>query len=164
MRRKGPKTSAGGKGDTTVRALAADDLEAVIALDARIVGRSRRGFFEKRLEAALAEPDGFIVVATEDGGTLTGFAIARLQAGEFGDPGPVATLDAVGVDPDRREQGLGRMLMEGIETRMRRRGVGELRTQADWRWRGLVGFFSALGFTVAPCHVLERPVAGGLEF
>ena len=35
-----------------LRMLTADDLERVIEIDRTITGRSRRGFFEKRLEAA----------------------------------------------------------------------------------------------------------------
>jgi ribosomal protein S18 acetylase RimI-like enzyme len=146
-----------------LRTLAAADLDSVIALDERITGRSRRGFFTKRLQAALAEPDGFIVVATAAGKVLTGFAIARLQAGEFGDGGPVATLDAIGVDPDHRGEHLGDMLLDGIEGRMRKRGVHELRTMTEWTNHGLLGFLDARGFTVAPRLVLERPCAGGRD-
>lgn len=156
------KTKKGG-GESKLRALAADDLEAVIGLDKRITGRSRRGFFEKRLQAALAEPDGFIVVATAADKTLTGYAIARLQAGEFGDAGPVATLDVIGVDPDQQGKGLGDMLIEGIEGRMRKRGIHELRTMIEWTDHDLLGFFGARGFALAPRHVLERPCAGGRD-
>ncbi len=53
-----------------VRPLKAADLEAVIAIDAGLVGRARRGFFERRLEAALAEPKNFIYAGVEHNGTL----------------------------------------------------------------------------------------------
>ena len=47
--------------DGTVRPLTAGDLDGAVALDARIVGRRRRGYFEKRLAAALRQPDQHLV-------------------------------------------------------------------------------------------------------
>ncbi len=40
----------------TIRALARSDLDAVVAIDAAIEGRSRRAYVERRLAAALREP------------------------------------------------------------------------------------------------------------
>lgn len=139
-----------------LRALRAGDLDRVIEVDRRITGRSRRGFFEKRLKASQADPDGFIVMATEESGTLNGFAIARFQDGEFGEEDPVAILDTLGVDPGSQRQGVGRLLMEGIERVMRKRGVHELRTQVEWSDQALLRFFASVGFSVAPHQVLER--------
>ncbi len=140
-----------------LRALKPEDLESVIEIDRRITGRSRRGFFEKRLQAAQSGAESFIVMATEDEGTLTGYAIARVQGGEFGDERPVAILDSVGVDPDRQHAGLGALLMDGIARAMKKLGVRELRTQVNWTDQALIRFFAANGFTVTSRIVLERP-------
>jgi len=142
-----------------LRALRPADLNAVVEIDHRITGRSRRIFFERRLKAALADPAGFIVVAVEADDTCTGFAIARLQNGEFGDDRRVAVLDVIGVDPAHHGAGVGRLLLEGITARMKRREVGELRTQVDWRDQELIRFFAAAGFGLAPRQVLERATA-----
>ena len=40
----------------TIRALAKDDLDAVVAIDTAIEGHSRRDYIERRLAAALREP------------------------------------------------------------------------------------------------------------
>ncbi len=146
-----------------LRALRPADLDAVVEIDRRITGRSRRIFFERRLKAALADPAGFIVVAVEaedaDTGTCTGFAIARLQNGEFGDDRRVAVLDVIGVDPARHGAGIGTLLLEGVTAGMKRCDVGELRTQVDWRDQELIRFFAAAGFGLAPRQVLERATA-----
>lgn len=149
--------------EPALRPLGAGDLERVVDIDRRLVGHSRRGFFDKRLAAAEADPASFIALAVEQDGTLVGFAIARLQAGEFGEEHPVAILDAIGVDPDRQGRGLGRMLMSGLEDGMRRLGLGEIRTQADWTYQPLIRFFAAAGFSPAPRLALERPATGGLD-
>ncbi|MCB2099739.1 MAG: GNAT family N-acetyltransferase [Rhodobacterales bacterium] len=143
----------------TVRALKAEDFDAVVDIDARILGRNRREFYDKRLRTALAFPDGFIVVAAERDGALAGFAIARLQSGEYGDAGHTAVLDIFGVHPDHQHGGLGRVLMTAVEDRMRKRGVAEVRTQVDWDERPMLNFFAALGFEPAPRIILERPAS-----
>ena len=142
-----------------LRALKPADLDAVVEIDRRNAGRSRRVFFERRLEAALADPDGFIVVGVETGDAFTGFAIARVQNGEFGDDRRVAVLDVIGVDPDHRQEGVGGLLLEGIVERMKRHDLHELRTQVDWDDQQIIRFFAASGFTLAPRQVLERTTA-----
>ncbi len=140
-----------------VRPLAAADLEAVVDLDRRTVGRSRRGFYEKRLAGLAREPAAFIALALDHAeGGLAGFVFARLLHGEFGGTEPVAVLDALGVDPDQRHQGTGRRLMAGLEAEMRRRDVREMSTEALWTEPDLLRFFAAAGFHLAPRLVVER--------
>ncbi len=157
----------GNQSSGVLRALRPADLDAVVEIDRRITGRSRRIFFERRLKAALADPAGFIVVAVEAEdassgactGACTGFAITRLQNGEFGDDRRVAVLDVIGVDPAHRGAGVGSLLLEGITAGMKRCDVGELRTQVDWRDQELIRFFAVAGFGLAPRQVLERATA-----
>ncbi|MFQ5955764.1 MAG: GNAT family N-acetyltransferase [Kiloniellales bacterium] len=145
------------KPNTASRPLRPEDLDRVVEIDRRLVGRSRRGFFEKRLEAALSGADKVVAVAVEDGGTLVGYAIARIQFGAFGGVEQMAILDAVGVDPDHHGQGSGRRLMEGVIRGMKKLGVREIRTQVDWTDHGLMRFFAANGFALAPRLVFEHP-------
>jgi len=140
----------------TLRALKPDDLERVVDIDSRITGRSRKKFFEKRLEAALANTGGFIAVATETGGSLTGFAIARLQDGEFGMDHKIAVLDVIGVDPEAQKGGQGTLLLDGIVVRAKKMAISEIRTQVNWLDRDLLQFFAEHDFLLAPSRVLER--------
>jgi len=146
----------------TLRALKPDDLERVVEIDSRITGRSRKKFFEKRLEAALANSDGFIAVATETNSTLTGVAIARLQNGEFGIDYKVAVLDVIGVDPEYQNSGQGVMLLDGITQRAKKMGISEIRTQVSWSDSELVQFFAGHEFVLAPNRVLERSASRNL--
>ncbi len=149
--------------ESRIRALKPEDFDAVVEIDRRITGRSRRLFFEKRLAAALADRDGFISVALEDGkGALIGFSIARVQSGEFGDDRRVADLDVIGVDPESQKHHHGTRLLDALMDRARDRAVDELRTQVDWSDGRLAQFFAASGFLLAPSQVLERPTARNL--
>lgn len=141
------------------RPLRPEDLEPVVAIDANITGRTRRVFFEKRLQAALSNPHGFIAKAVDNlDGDLAGFAIARIQNGEFGDDHRVAVLDVIGVDPHDRHVGAGTVLLENISAELKKLNISEMRTQVDWEDSGLMHFFAAAGFELAFEQVLERAV------
>lgn len=153
-----------GAGDLRVRALTVDDLKAVIGIDSKHSGSWRQGFYEKRLSAALAKPKDFIYVGVEDDNGLAGFVFAHLLEGEFGGKGPVAVLDAIGVDPDHEHHGVGHALMNGLEEVMRRKGVRELQTEVDWRSHHLIEFLDVTGFRRAARLVLERDVRAPVDF
>ncbi len=142
-----------------LRPLTPGDLEAVIAIDHRLTGAQRRGFYEKRLTAALNDPKGFIYLGVCEDDVLAGFAFCRLLGGEFGREDRVAALDAIGIDPDRQHRSLGRALMDGIDDIMARKGVREMQTQARWTDHVLLAFFDAEGFRHAGRVVLERDTA-----
>jgi ribosomal protein S18 acetylase RimI-like enzyme len=146
------------KSDNTVRPLRPADLERVIAIDSAHVGEPRRRFFEKRLAHAQQHPEDFVQVGVARKGSLVGFAFARILRGEFGREQAIATLDALGVEHDSRERGVGRALMEGLTNVMREKGVQSMHSQADWTNHALLRFFDASGFRLAPRLVLERSV------
>ena len=144
--------------DNNVRALRSADLERVIAIDSGHVGEPRRRFFEKRLAHAKRHPEDFVHIGVTRNGSLVGFAFARIMRGEFGREQAIATLDAVGVEHDSRERGVGHALMEGLTKAMCEKKVRSLQSQADWTNHSLLRFFDASGFRLAPRVVLERSV------
>jgi L-amino acid N-acyltransferase YncA len=141
------------------RALTAADLERVIAIDRIHSGRSRRHFFEKRFANAQARPNDFVQVGIVTGDGLQGFVVARILRGEFGQKDAVAVLDAVGVDPQSGEHGLGQTLMEGLVDLSKQRGVHSLQSHVSWTNLDLLRFFNASRFSLAPRLDLERSVA-----
>jgi len=149
--------------DRFSRPLVVDDVERVIAIDRDRGGQSRQHFFEKRFAAAKARPDDFIHIGVEQEGLLRGFAIARVHRGEFGFERAVAVLDAIGVESESRERGIGQLLIRELGEIMRRRGVRTLQSQADWTNHEVLRFFAAAGFKLAPRLTLERPVAAALD-
>ena len=142
----------------TVRPLHPADLERVIAIDSGHMGAPRRRFFEKRLAHAQQHPEDFVHVGVARNNKLVGFAFARILRGEFGREQAIATLDAVGVEADSRERGVGHALMDGLTKVMRAKGVQSLQSQADWTNHALLRFFDVSGFRLAPRMVLERSV------
>lgn len=146
------------KSAANVRPLKPEDLERVVDIDTRITGRSRRKFFEKRLEAALEDTHGFVALALDGASELDGYAIARIQSGEYGVDERSAVLDVIGIDPDAQHDGGGQALIDGIVGILRKLEIGELRTQVDWSDHAIAAFFAHEGFELSAEQVLERPV------
>ena len=145
-------------GETQIRPLTGADFEAVVALDARITGQPRRGYFEKRLAAALRQPKRHLQLAAGQGAGLEGFLLARGADGEYGGSDRAVVLETLGVDPQVQRRGIGRRMLERLAELARARGAGILRSQADWRDHSLLRLFDRAGFQVAPRQVLERAV------
>ncbi|MCP5088701.1 MAG: GNAT family N-acetyltransferase [Rhodobacteraceae bacterium] len=143
-------------GNSTVKPLSPDDLEAVIAIDMATSGSSRRGYFEKRLTAAIANPKDYVFVGVFEKDALAGFAFAKLVKGEFGKSGASAALDAIGVDPDHGLQGCGQKLLNEVERVLRNKGVTTLTSQINWDQWPVLSFFAHSGFRMAPTIVLTR--------
>jgi ribosomal protein S18 acetylase RimI-like enzyme len=141
------------------RPLTADDFDQVVAIDAKIVGRTRPGYFEKRLAAALEEPEYFIFIGCESEEKLQGFLLARLLGGEYGESKSIAVMDTIGVAPVDQGMGAGNLLMQEFEQILQHKGVTEIQTQTDWRRFSFLRFLAATGFQLAPVHILEREVS-----
>jgi ribosomal protein S18 acetylase RimI-like enzyme len=156
----GDRSSSGnGAGSAGISPLTPNDLDAVIAIDRKWSGASRRGFYDKRLAAALVAPHDFVHVGLRDGETLIGFAMARLLEGGFGRTGPGAALDAIGVDPEHAGGGAGRRMLAALEAVLVHKGARELLSQAHWTHRKLLAFFDAAGFRLSPRIMLDRDTA-----
>lgn len=147
------------KGTVVVRNLRPSDLEAVIALDAKNVGRRREDYFRVKLQQNLAETGIKVSLAGELDGAFAGFLLARVYYGEFGQSEPVAVLDTIDVHPAFRGQGVGRALLEQLRTNLFGLGVASLRTEVGWDELPLIGFFQREGFRPAARLCLDLDLA-----
>jgi ribosomal protein S18 acetylase RimI-like enzyme len=132
-----------------VRRLRPADLARVVALDALVTGRERRGYFEHKLATNLLDSSVEVSLGAEVDGSLVGFLLARVWTGEFGATEPVAVLDTLGVHPGFRRHGIGEALLEQLCTNLRGLGVGVLRTEVEWADLDLLRFFHHHGFRPA---------------
>ncbi len=140
----------------SVRQLSAGDLEAVVAIDSGISGRSRREYFRRKLDEAIRESGIKVSLAAESGGMFAGFLIGRLYYGEFGLPEPVAIVDSIGVHPELRGRRVGHALFAQLETNLRAMGIETIQTQVDWDHFELLGFLKSLDFRPLPAIALQK--------
>jgi len=143
------------------RRLEPRDLEAVVAIDAQLAGRTRRAYFERRLRSAQARPELHRQFAVDDRGGLAGYVLARKLAGEFGRETPALRLEVIGVRPDEQGHGVGHALMAALEAVAAEERIGEIRTSASWRDHRILRFLDAAGFQLGRNQVLECPVHAG---
>ena len=133
-------------------------MESVVALDATIVDRPRQFYFQRRLEAALAQSELHVQFSAERDGRLVGFIKARKLLGEFGRAEPALRLEAMAVAPSEQGQGIGSALLARLESEARRMGVAAIRTTASWRDHAIMQFFDSAGFEFAHNLVLDCPM------
>ncbi|MCP3978677.1 MAG: GNAT family N-acetyltransferase [bacterium] len=141
-----------------VRGLRPDDLEAVIALDAKNTGRRREEFFKVKLQQNLAETGLKVSLAAEVDGCFCGVLLVRVYYGEFGAPEPVAVLDTLDVHPDFRRQGVGAALLQQLRQNLEGLRVSRLQTQVPWDSPELIGFFHRQGFHMADRLCLDLDI------
>lgn len=143
-----------------IRRLAPGDMDAVVALDAPLAGRTRRAYFERRLAVALRQPELHLQFAAVSGKDFLGHALARVLEGEFGHTQPALRLEVISVAPKAQRRGIGRALHLALEEEAGKRKIAELRTVAAWRDHDLLRFLDSLGYALAPSQVLECAVHG----
>ena len=148
---------------TSVRALTQHDLDSVVSIDAAIEGRARRVYFQRRLTAALKQPEQHVQLAAVNDAGLAGYILARRTGGEFGRRLPSLRIEIVGVDPRQRIHGVGKLLVDALASYAQRHGVSELRTTATWNQHRMLGWFEARGFVLAPDQVVDCAVGDGYQ-
>lgn len=142
----------------SLRRTKAQDMEAVVALDAAIIGHPRQLYFQRRLRAALTQTERHVQFSAEQDGRFVGFIKARKQQGEFGRSEPALLLEAIAVAPARQGQGIGTALLARLETEAKRMGARAIRTSASWRDHAIMEFFDHAGFEFSRNIILEGPL------
>jgi ribosomal protein S18 acetylase RimI-like enzyme len=142
--------------DIILRSLHPEDLERVVAIDGAISGRTRRSFFEKRLQVALESPEALITCAAVTEDNLIGYCFVRIEDGAFGIAQQVGVVDVVGVCTDYQKAGVGMLMMGELEKRLLNKSIPSIRTSIDWSDTSLVGYFAAAGFQLSPSVILDR--------
>lgn len=142
-----------------VRRLRPQDLEAVIALDAKSTGRRRDEYFKLKLKQALSDTGIEVSLAAELNGIFAGFLLARVYYGEFGMMEPTAVLDTLGVRPDLRGHHVGSALISQLGTNLLGLGIPRLQTEVPWDNIDLISFFHHEGFHPAERLCLDLDLA-----
>ncbi len=146
-------TSAVAAATVQIRALQPADLDAVVAIDAAIEGRTRRDYIERRLRSAQKQPLLHAQFAAMQGDQLVGYLLGRLASGEFGRRAPALRIELVGLRPEHSRRGVGRALFDALLRWGGRHGASEIRTLSNWTRSDMLGWLAGLGFEP---HLLMR--------
>jgi ribosomal protein S18 acetylase RimI-like enzyme len=144
----------------TIRTMRPSDLDAVVQLDARVLGESRQPFFERRL-ASLDTDDPAshtIGLVAEHDGALAGFVMGTLASGEFGFTNVTALMDSIAIHPGQQRRGIGEQLANAFIAESAARGARDVYTLVNWKSWDLLKFFDSMQFGLAQTVLLHRKV------
>ncbi len=154
----------------TIRRLRADDIDAIIEIDAKAIGEAKPDYWRRKLALYLAEQDLEAIAAAnqflsgidpqlarvaEVNGRVVGFMIGEIRSWEFRQP-PTGWITAMAVHPDYRRQGIGRRLLAEVLDYFREKGIENVRTMVEWSDGEVLSFFTAMGFDRGPFIELEK--------
>jgi ribosomal protein S18 acetylase RimI-like enzyme len=141
-----------------IRLMQADDFDAVVAIDEKVLKASRPEYYKLKFEKLFQSKDYLLasLVAEEKDGTVVGFVMGEIYIGEYGISKEKATLDTIGVDPDCQHKGIGKQLIDEFMDHLRTLGVQKINTLVDWNDSKLIHFFSANQFSPSKTINLER--------
>ena len=142
-----------------------DDLGVVVGIDTAI----EAPFATRLLRAARRPPRCASRSCTRssrawDDKGLAGYILARVLEGEFGRTEPGLRSRRSACAATRRRQRVGARLFDALFDYGRRHGMADVRTQAAWTNHAMLRWLDAMGFTLAPNHVVDCAVAGGAYF
>jgi ribosomal protein S18 acetylase RimI-like enzyme len=147
--------------EVKIRVLNENDLDAVVEIDKKVLGKERRAFWKRKIAYADVYPRP--ALAAELDGKVVGFIMGYVSGWEFGVPDTIGWIDTLGVDPEYQRRGIGRALfnalIENFKHSGRERipgvagaekptieGVNVVYTLANWNDWDLMQFYHAMGF------------------
>jgi len=129
-----------------MRPLTILDLDAIVEIDRKVLGKVRRDFWRKKIELPNPRyPLSGLVAEFE--GKVIGFIVGEVSGWEFGIPETVGWISTIGVDPDYQHRGVARELSREFIKNLKSIGVGVVYTLVNWSDWDLLKFFRAMGFT-----------------
>jgi len=155
--RTSARTRARAVASALIRPPRAEDVEAIIALDARITGAAKPEFWRYKLGPGRALPAGEhpLVRVAEVNGQIIGVLVGEIRSWEFHLP-PTGWITVLMVDPAYRRRGIGRRLLAEALDYFRERGLRSVHTMVGWSDGDVLSFFTAMGFDRGPFIELEK--------
>lgn len=144
--------------EVKIRVLDENDLDAVVDIDKRVLGKERRDFWKRKIAYAGIYPRPALVAELE--GKVVGFILGYVSGWEFGVPDTVGWIETLGVDPAFQRRGIGRELFNALIEIFKKsgrqgtletedhevEGVNVVCTLASWSDWDLLQFYHAMGF------------------
>jgi ribosomal protein S18 acetylase RimI-like enzyme len=150
-----------------IRSLTENDLDAVVEIDRKILGKTRREYWKRKIAYADIYPRPALIAEID--GKVVGFILGYVSGWEFGVPDTVGWIDTIGVDPDYQSQSIGKTLFGELIRNFKRTGkevqpeaketeiagVRVVYTLVRWNDWNLLRFFYKMGFKKGDMISLE---------
>ena len=131
----------------TVRQLNKDDLDAIVDIDTKVLGETRRDYWvTKIIKQAVTRPKDASLVSEIDG-KVVGFILGEISGWEFKVPNNIGWIDTIGIDPDYQNRGIAKVLANALVANLKSYEVDTIYTLVNWNDWDLLQFFHAMGFS-----------------
>ena len=140
-----------------IRALKAEDLDAIVKIDEMVLGESRKDYWERRL-TLMSNKSSEISLVAEVEGQVVGFILGDVSGWEFGVPETIGWMDTIGVAPAYQKRGVATALAHELIKNLKAIGVRTIYTLVSWDDWDLLQFFHAMGFTRGDLINLELKI------
>src|SRR4030043_875370 len=130
----------------SMRPLTIGDLDAIVEIDRKVLGKTRRDFWKKKIDLPTPRYSLSGLVAELEGKVI-GFILGGVSGWEFGIPDTVGWVSTIGIDPDYQHRGVARKLSQEFIKNLKAIGVNVVYTLVNWSDWDLLKFFHAMGFT-----------------
>jgi predicted N-acetyltransferase YhbS len=140
-----------------IRALKPEDLRAIAEIDEKVLGESRKDYWERRL-ALMNSQSSQISLVAEHQGEVVGFILGDVSGREFGVPETIGWMDTIGVAPAFQKKGVATALAHELIKNLKAIGVRTIYTLVSWDDWDLLQFFHAMGFTRGDMINLELKI------
>jgi ribosomal protein S18 acetylase RimI-like enzyme len=148
----------------TLRTVMEKDVEAIIAIDAKITGRPRPDFWRRKIASYwdgsledLGGRDPLACRVAEVEGRVVGFMMGDIRPWAFGLERS-GWIEVLGVDPQYRRLGVGRLLAEALFRHFKKNGVSRVFTMVEAEEEDLLAYFQSLGFKQGSYVNLEMEI------
>jgi len=128
-----------------IRPMTVGDVDAIVEIDRRVIGKSRPDYWKKVVPENPQYPFSSLVAEFE--GKVIGFVVGEVSGWEFGVPDTIGWLSIIGVDPDYQHKGVARRLSQEFVENLKAIGVSVIYTLVNWNDWDLLNFFHEMGFT-----------------
>ena len=113
--------------NVNIRTLKAEDLEAIVKIDKRVLGEDRRDYWERKLKL-MNDKSSQVSLVAEVEGEVVGFILGDVSGWEFGVPETIGWMDTIGVDPAYQKKGIATALAHELIKNLKAIGVRTIYT------------------------------------
>ena len=142
------------KQEIAIREPSADDVEAIIGIDAQNGGAGKPQYWREAFDLYRNHRDRRFFLVAERNHAVIGFIAGEIRAWEFGSP-PCGWVSVIGVEKDERLEGTGSKLMASLCASFHAAGISRIRTMVAKQNHELLAFFRSQGMMAGPYQQLE---------
>lgn len=129
------------------RAMQKSDVRSIVRIDREISGRDNSDYYEHKMKEVFDESGIRVSLVAIQDDHVVGFAMARVDFGEFDRIEPVAVLDSIAVDPGYMHHFVGTAMLSQLFANLSALRIEIVRSEADAQHLDVMHFLQRNGFS-----------------